>query len=137
MRDLWKAELGLERPDTSQASEEARLATLMQNAPIPIISSPPERTWIWSDVHLADRAVLAAWNRPFRNIEEMNRHLLREWNRRVDADDTIICLGDVAQADAWRDRRLVLDARNCPGERVLVLGNHEHYLPSATLRSVP
>ena len=126
VRDLWEAELALESPDTSQPSEEARLATLMQNAPIPIINSPPERTWIWSDLHLADRAVLAAWNRPFRNIEEMNHHLLREWSRRVHADDTIICLGDVAHPDAWHDRRLVLDVRNCPGERILVLGNHDH-----------
>ena len=70
--------------------------------------------------------MLAAWNRPFRNIEEMNRHLLRDWSRHVHADDTIICLGDVAHPDAWRDRRLVLNVRNCPGERVLVLGNHDH-----------
>ena len=126
MRDLWEAELALGSPNTSQTSEEARLATLMQDAPIPIISSPLERTWIWSDLHLADRAVLAAWNRPFRNIKEINRHLLREWSRRVHADDTIICLGDVAHPDASHDRRLVLDVRNCPGERVLVLGNHDH-----------
>ena len=126
VRDLWEAELELESPATTQTSEETRLATLMQEAPIPIISSPPERTWIWSDLHLADRAVLAAWNRPFRNIDEMNRHLLREWSRRVHADDTIICLGDVAHPDAWHDRRLVLDVRNCPGGRVLVLGNHDH-----------
>ena len=98
--DLWEAELALESPETSQPSEEACLATLMQNTPIPIINSPPERTWIWSDLHLADRAVLAAWNRPFRNIEEMNRHLLREWSRRIHADDTIICLGDLAHPDA-------------------------------------
>ena len=51
--------------------------------------------------------------------------MLREWSRRVHAGDTIICLGDVAHSDAWRDRRLVLDVRNCPGERVLVLGNHD------------
>ena len=49
VRDLWEPELALESPGTSQTSEEARLATLMQDAPIPIISSPPERTWIWSD----------------------------------------------------------------------------------------
>ena len=78
VRDLREAELALKSPDTSETSEEARLATLMQDAPIPTISSPPERTWIWSDLHLADRSVLAAWNRPFRNIEEMNHHLLRE-----------------------------------------------------------
>ena len=100
VRDLWEAELELESPATTQTSEETRLETLMQEARIPIISSPPERTWIWSDLHLADRSVLAAWNRPFRNIEEMNRHLLGEWSRRVYADDTIICLGDVAHPDA-------------------------------------
>ena len=33
----------------------------------------------------------------------MNRHPLREWSRRVHADDTIICLGDVAHPDARRD----------------------------------
>ena len=55
----------------------------------------------------------------------MNRHLLREWSRRVHADDTIICLGDVAHPDGWRDRRLVLDVRNCPSERILVLGNDD------------
>ena len=125
-RDLWEAELEIESPGTSQTPEEARLATLMQEAPIPIISSPPERTWIWSDLHLADRSVLAAWNRPFRNIEEMNHHLLREWSRRVHADDTIICLDDVAHPDAWLNRRLVLDVRSCPGERILVRGNHDH-----------
>ena len=78
VRDRWEAELALESLDTSQPSEEARLARLMQNAPIPIISSPPERTWIWSDLQLAE---------PRRNIKEMNRHLLREWSRRVHADN--------------------------------------------------
>lgn len=67
VRDLWEAELALESAGTSQTPEEARLATLMQETPIPIISRPPERTWIWSDLHLADRSVLAAWNRPFRS----------------------------------------------------------------------
>ena len=66
----------------------------------------------------------------------MNRHLLREWSRRVHADDTIICLGDIAHPDAWRDRRLVLDVRNCPGERILVLGNHDHDTRRAARRRV-
>ena len=93
--------------------------------PIPIITSPPEKTWIWSDLHLADRGVLFAFDRPFRDVRRMNRHLLHQWRSRVRADDTIICLGDVAHPDAWNDRRLVLDIQNCPGERVLILGNHD------------
>ncbi|MCY3818917.1 MAG: hypothetical protein OXH52_06070 [Gammaproteobacteria bacterium] len=40
-------------------------------------------------------------------------------------DETIICRGDVAHPDAWRNRRVVLEVRNCPGKRLLVLGNHD------------
>jgi calcineurin-like phosphoesterase family protein len=60
----------------------------------------------------------------------MNRHLLRNWRRRVGAGDTVICLGDVAHPDAWRDDRLVLDLAECPGERLLVLGNHDRDVPA-------
>ena len=40
---------------------------------IPIIQTAPETTWIWSDPHLGDRSMLLAWDRPFRNVDEMKR----------------------------------------------------------------
>ena len=43
---------------------------------------------------------------------------------------TVICLGDVAHPDAWRDDRLVLDLAECPGERLLVRGNHDRDVPA-------
>ena len=89
--------------------------------PIPIITSPPEKTWIWSDLHLADRSVLFAFDRPFHDVDRMNRDLLRQWRSRARSDNRIICLGDVAHPDAWDDRRLMLDCalhrssgRGCP-----------------------
>ena len=97
----------------------------MRAKAIPIVTAPPERVWVWSDLHLSDRVALAAWSRPFRDTDEMNHHLLREWSRQVRTGDTIICLGDVAHPDMWRNRRIGLDLRNCPGERLLVLGNHD------------
>ena len=101
------------------------LVDLPADADIPVVASAPERTWLWSDLHLSDPSVLLGWGRPFGSVEEMNRHLLRNWRRRVGASDTVICLGDVAHPDAWRDDRLVLDLAECPGERLLVLGNHD------------
>ena len=89
------------------AGDEAQLARAMQRAAIPIIETPPERTWIWSDLHLADRSILLVWNRPFRS-EKMNRHLLARWTERGGAGDSIICLGDVGHPDAWRDQRLIV-----------------------------
>ena len=125
--NIWETDLELEAPADagSGAGAEAQLARAMQGAAIPIIETPPERTWIWSDLHLDDRSVLFSWDRPFAYVEQMNHHLLREWRRRVRPGDTIICLGDVAHPDAWRNRRLVLDVRGCPGQRLLILGNHD------------
>ena len=106
----WESELAL------AGSRETR---------VPTIASPIWRTWIWSDLHLGDRGPLEAFDRPFADVPAMNRHLLARWRQRVQPGDTIICLGDVGHPDAWRDRRLVLDLRACPGERILILGNHD------------
>ncbi len=95
------------------------------DADVPIIASAPERTWIWSDLHLSDPSVLLGWGRPFRSVEEMNWLLLRNWRRRVETGDTVICLGDVAHPDAWRDDRLVLDLGYLGGA-------HRHRCPPRT-----
>ena len=55
----------------------------------------------------------------------MNRHLLARWRELVRPGDTIICLGDVAHPTAWRNREPMAELRACPGERVLIVGNHD------------
>ena len=90
---LLTAVLALLREDVRQTDRTPRPSATSGK---PIIETPPERTWIWSDLHLADRSILLVWNRPFWSIEEMNRHLLTRWSEPVGAGDTIICLGDVA-----------------------------------------
>ena len=72
------------------------LVGLPADIDIPIVASAPERTWIWSDLHLSDPSVLLGWGRPFRSVDEMNRHLLLNWRRRVGAGDTVICLATSA-----------------------------------------
>ena len=57
------------------------LVDLPADADIPVVASAPERTWLWSDLHLSDPSVLLGWGRPFGSVEEMNRHLLRNWRR--------------------------------------------------------
>ena len=132
VRDLWIADLLArdagpaadgERPEP----EEPLLTALMDHRHVDIaaLRTPPERTWLWSDLHLSDRTVLEAWRRPFRHMRELDRRLLREWRRAVKLGDTSICLGDVAHPDVWRDRRTMLDIRNCHGQRILILGNHD------------
>ena len=90
----------------------------IENAPgarIPIIETAPETKWSWSDLHLADRDA-AYLEPPIPDHPGDDRHLPRSWSRRVRADDAIIFLGDVDHPDAWRDRRLILDFGQLPGQ---------------------
>ena len=71
---LWQGEFGFEPPALAASrgvSGEADLDRAMHRAEVPVLDVDPERTWLWSDLHLGDRAVLSAWNRPFRDVDDM------------------------------------------------------------------
>ena len=89
---------------------------------LPIVTAPPESIWIWSDLHLSDRASLAAWSQPFRNTDEMNHHLLREWSRQVRTRDTIICRGMSPIPTRGTTTAPFSTCAAVPEERLLVLG---------------
>ena len=97
----------------------------MARSAIPVIEADPERTWVWSDLHLGDDSVVITGQRPYRSTAAMTRALLAAWRASVKDQDTIICLGDVAQADFWTDPRHSGDLQACPGRRILVMGNHD------------
>ena len=46
LRDLWGIDLELAGSNPG---------------PIPIITTPPEKTWVWSDLHFGDRGALFAF----------------------------------------------------------------------------
>ena len=127
VRDLWQAKLAAtSEPFRSEGSPgEDRLVRLLRTMPIPVLELDPARTWPWSDLHLGDPVMLAAWARPFRNVEHMNRSLLAQWRRRVRPGDTLVCLGDVVYLDAWFDPDFAVDLAACPGDRLLIIGNHD------------
>ena len=92
LRDLCESDL-------ARAGWDGRDADEWDQAPIPIIRSAPETTWIWSDLHLGDPSVISVFGRPFTEVGAMNAFLLGEWRDRVQAGHTIICLGDVLHED--------------------------------------
>ena len=104
---------------------ETLIEALMARLSVPVINTPPQHTWIWSDLHLGDSHAAAIWNRPFLSVKRMNAYLLGKWERVVKPEDTIICLGDVAVTAVWRNGTVIDRLRRCPGERWLVLGNHD------------
>ena len=51
------------------------LVDLPADVDVPVVASAPERIWLWSDLHLSAPSVLLGWCRPFRSVEQRNRHL--------------------------------------------------------------
>lgn len=76
-----------------------------------------------SDLHLGHRGIIEMQQRPFSNVEEMNRCLLEHYNSVVQKNDTVYLLGDlchhlpVPQANEW--------IRRMKGKKILVRGNHD------------
>ena len=125
LRDFWEDELAAAAAETPLCGSgdtpgEAKLIPLLRSLPIPVLQLDPAWTWLWSDLHLGDPAVLAG--RPFESVAEMTGTLLDNWRRCIGLGDTIVCLGDVGHADAWADPELEAALAACPGQRLLVIG---------------
>ena len=130
IRDLWEADLleeanRLNQPEPQPWAELAYMRWHMARSAIPVIEVDPERTWVWSDLHLDDDSVVKTGQRPYGSTTAMNRALLDAWRATVKNHDTVICLGDVAHPDFWNDPRHAGDLAACPGRRILVMGNHD------------
>ena len=128
IRDLWEAELSeeakrLNEPEPERWAELAYMSWHLPRSAIPVLKVDPERTWVWSDLHLDDDSVILTGQRPYRSTTAMNRALLAAWRATVKDQDTILCLGDIAHF--WNDPRHSGDLRACPGRRILVMGNHD------------
>lgn len=72
-----------------------------------------------SDTHLGHANIIKYCNRPFANVDEMNREIVRRWNSVVKPEDEVYHLGDFAFFDAWS----FLEELN--GDKSLVAGNHD------------
>jgi calcineurin-like phosphoesterase family protein len=85
-----------------------------------------------SDPHLGHTNVIRYDNRPFDNIEQMNKEIIRRFNERVKDDDTCIIVGDFCFRNSPGGKEgegLTVHAKNyikqLNGNKVFVRGNHD------------
>lgn len=76
-----------------------------------------------SDLHFRHRNALAFDNRPWHNIEDMERDVISNWNNVVDKSDNVYVLGDFVWSKKEEDWIEILNKLN--GNIHLVLGNHD------------
>lgn len=78
------------------------------------------KQFVTSDLHLGHEKSLIYDHRPFKDLFDMHRVIVNNYNSTVGKDDTCYVLGDVGWKDAFKE---IIPKLN--GTKVLVLGNHD------------
>ena len=77
------------------------------------------------DLHFGHKNVLEFDHRPYLDVEDMDRNLIKCWNDKVSDDDNVYILGDFAfcnkKPEEWYLEQL-------KGKKHLVIGNHDNKL---------
>ena len=75
-----------------------------------------------SDHHFGHANIIKYCNRPYRDVQEMNRALVDNWNDIVEPSDEVWVLGDIAMGNRYETLSYVKELH---GYKVLVPGNHD------------
>lgn len=77
-----------------------------------------------SDTHFCHSNIIKYCNRPYSDVDEMNKDFIERWNSVVGKDDIVYHLGDFALCDKAGIKLL---AKQLNGTKYLVRGNHDHW----------
>ena len=80
------------------------------------------KTFFTSDLHFGHKNIIRFDNRPFTSIEEMDKVLIANWNKRVSAEDTVYILGDISW---YNDDKTAEIFTSLNGHKILIKGNHD------------
>lgn len=85
------------------------------------------KRWFTSDLHIGHTNIINYCNRPFNDVVDMSRELVKRWNSFVLPDDTVYVVGDVFLTTFYVGQR-VLSSMN--GTKILIKGNHDRGAPA-------
>lgn len=80
------------------------------------------KKWFISDTHFSHTNIIRYTGRPFENVEEMNRCLIKNWNDCIDADDQVFSLGDFGLGDVDHLHSICSQLK---GHKICICGNHD------------
>jgi len=89
----------------------------------PVINSNENPIWLISDTHFDHENIIKYCGRPFTDVKEMNKCLLRNWNIVVKDSDTVYFLGDTSFGR--RSKNTLYWIRRLNGKIIYIRGNHE------------
>lgn len=100
-------------------------------------------TFFTSDLHLGHANIIKYCNRPFKDVEEMNETIIKNWNSVVMPDDVVYHLGDFAMGVTNKEEYAVRMRERLNGTIHHIMGNHdpkqwrwESYKPKPRFESI-
>ena len=77
-----------------------------------------------ADLHLGHKNIIKLCDRPFNSIEEMDKVLIANWNRKVKRNDTVYIVGDFV----WDKSDVKGYVEILNGKKILIVGNHDKWV---------
>ena len=77
-----------------------------------------------ADTHFGHCNIIKLCQRPFREVDEMNQTIIRNWNRTVNNEDTVYILGDIAFSKNSNNPSEYLN--KLKGRKIIIKGNHDY-----------
>lgn len=78
-----------------------------------------------ADLHFYHDKIITHTNRPFHDSEEMNRALVKNWNRLIAPPDEVYILGDVTMKGPALAMEMLSQLK---GRKYLIRGNHDAFV---------
>lgn len=78
--------------------------------------------FVTADLHFGHNKILTYENRPFADIDVMDRKLIENWNSVVKKNDKVFVLGDFSFHDKETTEKIVSQLN---GTKFLIMGNHD------------
>jgi calcineurin-like phosphoesterase family protein len=82
--------------------------------------------WFTSDEHYGHNKIIGYCNRPFRDVEEMNRTMVFRHNQVVNKTDVTIHIGDFGWFKKEADAQEIIHLLN--GNHIFIKGSHDRWL---------
>lgn len=81
-------------------------------------------TFFIGDTHFFHENIIEYEGRPFETVEEMNRQLIKNWNKVITGADRVFLLGDFSFGSKDMQQEI---AEQLKGYKILITGNHDNY----------
>jgi len=87
------------------------------------IEVDPKNTFLFSDPHFDHKNIIRYCHRPFKNVNQMNETILKNYNKKVKKNSLVYFLGDMAYGRG--SRGAIFWFKQLKGHIIWLKGNHD------------